>query len=137
MEISDELHTLYTAQLTESDGTYQIEVPARQVETGDLTLGDTYRVALLTHDADTTTTVSTEPPVQADPATEPATPPVIEGERRSVTIESIGDQGDGIAKIDRGYVVIVPETTVGEQVTVEMETVRENVAFATVVNRPP
>ncbi|OYR53885.1 hypothetical protein DJ73_06175 [Halorubrum sp. Ea1] len=52
-------------------------------------------------------------------------------------MENIGEQGDGIAKIDRGYVVIVPETTVGERVTVELETVRDNVAFADVVERDP
>jgi tRNA/tmRNA/rRNA uracil-C5-methylase (TrmA/RlmC/RlmD family) len=32
-----------------------------------------------------------------------------------VTIETVGDQGDGIAKVERGYVVIVPETQPGEQ----------------------
>ncbi|WP_342764959.1 TRAM domain-containing protein [Halorubrum sp. Hd13] len=40
---------------------------------------------------------------------------VTEGERRVVEIAYLCDQGDGIAKIDRGYVVIVSETTVGEQ----------------------
>ncbi|OYR71246.1 deoxyribonuclease, partial [Halorubrum sp. E3] len=45
-----------------------------------------------------------------------------------------GDQGDGIAKVERGYVVIVPETSVGDRVTVEIQQVRENVAFADVVD---
>jgi len=49
-----------------------------------------------------------------------------------VTIESLGDQGDGIAKIDRGYVVIVPGTRPDDEVTVEIENARENVAFARV-----
>ncbi|EMA72616.1 hypothetical protein C462_00861, partial [Halorubrum distributum JCM 13916] len=34
-------------------------------------------------------------------------------------------------------VVIVPETTIGDRVTVEMRQVRENVAFADVVDRNP
>jgi Predicted RNA-binding protein, contains TRAM domain len=57
-------------------------------------------------------------------------PPVEEGEQRDVEIEHLGDQGDGIAKVERGYVVIVPETTTRDRVTVEMQQVRENVAFA-------
>jgi predicted RNA-binding protein with TRAM domain len=59
------------------------------------------------------------------------------GDRRTVDIESTGDQGDGIAKIDRGYVLIVPETTIGDSVTVEIDHARENVGFATVVDRHP
>ena len=59
-------------------------------------------------------------------------PPVEPGDIREVTIESLGDQGDGIAKIDHGYVVIVPETRPDGEVTVEIENARENVAFARV-----
>lgn len=59
-------------------------------------------------------------------------PPVDEGEIREVTIESVGDQGDGIAKVERGFVVIVSGASVGEQPTIEIERVRENVAFASV-----
>jgi len=44
---------------------------------------------------------------------EPAGPPVGPSDRRDVEIESIGEQGDGSAKIDRSYVVIVPDTEVG------------------------
>ncbi|WP_435100170.1 TRAM domain-containing protein [Halorubrum sp. N11] len=132
MNISDELHTLYTAQLTESDGSYQIEVPRRQIETGELTVGDTYRVALISQDD--TATAPTETTVESTPGTE-VEPPVAEGETREVEIENLGEQGDGIAKIDRGYVVIVPETNIGEQVIVEMKTVRDNVAFADVIER--
>ena len=62
-----------------------------------------------------------------------AGPPVEEGEVREVTIETLGDQGDGIAKVERGYVVIVPGARPGDRPTVEIEQVRRNVAFATVV----
>jgi predicted RNA-binding protein with TRAM domain len=51
-----------------------------------------------------------------------------------VTIESVGDQGDGIAKVERGYVVIVPDGQPGQQPTVEIDTVRQNVSFATIVD---
>jgi predicted RNA-binding protein with TRAM domain len=48
----------------------------------------------------------------------------------------MGDQGDGIARVDRGYVVIVPDAGVGDRVTVRIKEARENVAFAEVVKRP-
>lgn len=50
-----------------------------------------------------------------------------------VTIETTGDQGNGIAKVDHGYVVIVPQAAPGQEPTVEIEEVRENVAFASIV----
>jgi predicted RNA-binding protein with TRAM domain len=65
----------------------------------------------------------------------PPEPPVEEGEVRAVTVETVGDQGDGIAKVDRGYVVIVPNTEPGDQPTVEIEQVQESVAFASVVGQ--
>ena len=63
------------------------------------------------------------------------TPPVEEGEQRTVEIEDIGDQGDGITRVERGFVVIVPDTKQTERVTIEITDVRENVAFAEVVER--
>jgi predicted RNA-binding protein with TRAM domain len=73
----------------------------------------------------------------SDAPTGPArAPPVSEGERRTVTVESVGEQGDGIAKVDRGYVLIVPDGEPGEEVVVEVDTVKQNVAFTEVVRRP-
>jgi predicted RNA-binding protein with TRAM domain len=54
-----------------------------------------------------------------------------------VTIETVGDQGDGIAKVERGYVVIVPGAQPGDQPTVEIEQVQENVAFASIIDSDP
>jgi predicted RNA-binding protein with TRAM domain len=136
MKISEELQTVYSATVEKQDGEYYLLVPAREVEIGTLEAEETVRVALLptasspmpTNDAASTQ----EPTAESD---EPTEPPVSEGETREVEIESIGDQGDGIAKVDRGYVVIVPETELGDTVTVEIEQVQDNVAFATVVDR--
>jgi predicted RNA-binding protein with TRAM domain len=50
-----------------------------------------------------------------------------------VTIETLGDKGDGIAKIERGYVIIVPDAELGDEVTVEITSVRDNVSFASVI----
>ena len=50
-------------------------------------------------------------------------------------IEGLGDQGYGIARVERGYVIIVPDTEKGERVTVEIAEVKENVGFAEVDER--
>jgi len=62
-------------------------------------------------------------------------PPVEEGETRRVEIQDLGDQGDGITRVERGFVVIVPDTDQGERVEIEITDVRENVAFGDVVER--
>ncbi|WP_435158627.1 TRAM domain-containing protein [Haladaptatus sp. DFWS20] len=55
------------------------------------------------------------------------------GDHRTVEIESIGEQGDGIARVDRGYVIIVPDTENRDRVTVEINDVTPTIAFAEVV----
>ena len=72
-----------------------------------------------------------------EPEFAPSSPPVAEGETRIVEIDNIGDKGDGVARIDGGYVVIVSDADVGERLRVEMNQVRENVAFAEIVERLP
>ena len=99
-------------------------------------MSGTYRVALLPVDADTASDSSADQPAEPAPEQEDEQqPPVDVGETREVEIDSIGDQGDGIARIDRGYVVIVPDTEVGDRATVRIESAKENVAFAEVVER--
>ena len=136
MEISDDLLCLFTAQVSAEDDSYHIEIPGREIENGTIDTTETYRVAMLPADSDTISDSSTDQPVE--PAPEPESdqqPPVDVGETRDVEIDSIGDQGDGIARIDRGYVVIVPDTEVGDRATVRIESAKENVAFAEVVER--
>mgnify|MGYP006284255295 FL=1 len=132
MEIPTKLHCLFAGAVEQRDGTYLIEIPEHEIERGDLQQGETYRVAVLpspsTDDSDETTTDSQRERT-------PSTPPVEEGDERTVEIEDIGDQGDGITRVERGFVVIVPKTERGERVTVEITEVAENVAFAEVVER--
>ncbi|PAU76379.1 deoxyribonuclease [Halorubrum salipaludis] len=141
MDISETLQTLYTATVEQDDGTYQITVPEREIATGTLAEDETYRVALIStaaSDVDDTETIGPiQPTDHEDQQQDFEGPPVEEGDRREVEIENLGDQGDGIAKVERGYVVIVPETNIGDRVTVEMQQVRENVAFADVVDDTP
>ncbi|MFC6906743.1 TRAM domain-containing protein [Halalkalicoccus tibetensis] len=45
-------------------------------------------------------------------------------------METIGDQGDGIARVERGYVVIVPDTDPHEHVEIEITSVAKTVPSA-------
>ncbi|PHQ37889.1 deoxyribonuclease [Halorubrum persicum] len=135
VEISDSLRSVFTAQIEERDGSYIVDVPASEIEHDALAADETYRVALLTSASSTSQETQEEQPQSAAQEPTPTSdgPPVDEGEVRDVTIETTGDQGDGIAKVDRGYVVIVPGGQPGDEPTVEIEQVQENVAFATIV----
>lgn len=138
MEISDELLCVFSAEVTERDDSYIIEVPKREVIDGDVRVGDGYRTALLASRSDPEETASDPeetPPVPSARENNRPGPPVEEGENRTVEIEALGDQGDGIARVERGYVVIVPDTEKGERVTIAITDVRENVAFASVEER--
>jgi predicted RNA-binding protein with TRAM domain len=139
VEIPDSLRSLFTARVEKQEDSYRVEVPAGEVEQGAIDANTTYRVAILPKDGtDTQTSTESEQTSetelrQADREPGPPAPPVDEGEVRDVVVESVGDQGDGIAKVERGYVVIVPGAKPGDEPTVEIEDVRENVAFATVI----
>ncbi|WP_254538685.1 TRAM domain-containing protein [Halomarina litorea] len=125
VEIPDGLRTVFHATIEREDDQYVLEVPASEIDRDSLTAGTTYRVAVLPAQSDST-------PESSIDDTHARGPPVTEGELREVTIETTGDQGDGIAYVERGYVVIVPEAKPGDTVTIEIETVQPNVAFATV-----
>ncbi|WP_089827999.1 TRAM domain-containing protein [Halogranum amylolyticum] len=89
------------------------------------------RVGVLTHTAASSPSESAAAPNTSPDAQQG--PPVDAGEVREVTIETLGEQGDGIAKVERGDVVIVDGGHPGEVVDVKIQTVRENVAFAEIV----
>jgi predicted RNA-binding protein with TRAM domain len=134
VHVPDELQCLFSARVREQDDGYVVRVPKREVEQGSIESGAVYRVAAFGGETEQSVERPSEPP-RSTGSTENdhPTPPVEEGEVRTVTVETTGDQGDGIAKVERGYVVIVQEGEPGEQVTVEMSTVRENFAIAHIV----
>lgn len=134
MEIPTQLRCLFSAEVTEQNGTYRIEVPDRELDLGGLSEGGTYRVAVL-DSADETASDGTSVTADATPEHGHPKPPVDEGETRTVDIEDIGDQGDGITRVERGFVVIVPDTEKGERVRIEISDVQDTVAFAEVVER--
>lgn len=134
MEISEELTCLFSATVDESAESYLIEVPQAEVEEGFVDISQAHQVALLSVEsepvpADSESTNTEEKEVDRQE------PPVNVGEQRIVEINQIGDQGDGLTRVERGFVVIVPETQQGERVRIQIQTVKENVAFAEVVER--
>ena len=132
MEISEQLQCLFSGKVEERSGSYVVEVPEQELRLGELQVDETYRVAVLPSSA---TNQTNDTKIDPQPEQQSQTPPVEEGEQRTVEIEDIGDQGDGITRVERGFVVIVPDTKQGERVTIEITDVRENVAFAEVVDR--
>jgi len=135
LEISDKLLCLFSADVTIEDDKYVVEVPRREIETGSVEPGETYRVALISDDSDSSqqseSTSSSESKSNGAPS-EPQ-PPVEEGEVRYVEVEDIGKQGDGIARVERGYVIIVPDAEIGERVKVEITEVKSNFAVGEII----
>ena len=131
VEIPDRLKCLFSGSVEETEGSYSIEIPPEELDMGEVSAGETYRVVILEK------TESTESDEQnrdrsSNTRDSMSEPPVAEGEIREVTIDSLGDQGDGIAKVERGYVLIVPGARPEDEVTVEITDVRENFAFTDV-----
>jgi predicted RNA-binding protein with TRAM domain len=60
------------------------------------------------------------------------TPPVKVGEELDVTIEAVGEKGDGIAK-KNGFVIFVPGVKAGQQVRIKVTRVLRKVGFGEVV----
>lgn len=131
MEISDKLLCLFSAEIADEDDRYVVEVPKREIDTGAVEAGDTYRVALISRKA-AEADEPDEPTTTSRPTSEPQ-PPVEAGELRYVEIEDIGKQGDGIARVERGYVIIVPGADVGERVKIEVSEVKSNFAVGEII----
>ncbi len=128
MELPDRLRCLFNARVEETEDGYVVEVPEGEVERGTLAAGEVYRIALLRRGGagDAPARASGRPPEQSQP-------PVERGEIRYVEVEDLGKQGDGIARVERGYVIIVPGGEVGERVKVEISEVRSNFAVGEIV----
>ncbi len=56
-------------------------------------------------------------------------PPVSQGQKIDVFIDSVGDKGDGVARV-KGFVLFVSGAKKGERIQVEIQKVSKNVAFA-------
>jgi predicted RNA-binding protein with TRAM domain len=128
MEISEKLLCLFSADVESEGGRFVVEVPRREVDTGSIDPGETYRVALIAGGEGSATSTDDDEPAPDQPQ-----PPVEPGEIRYVEIEDIGKQGDGIARVERGYVIIVPGADVGERVKIEIAEVKSNFAVGEII----
>ena len=127
MEISEKLLCLFSAEIESGEDRFVVEVPRREIDTGSVEPGETYRVALIR-----TAEAAERSAEESGPPDEPQ-PPVESGEIRYVEIEDLGKQGDGIARVERGYVIIVPGGEVGERVKVEITEVKSNFAVGEII----
>ena len=133
VQIPDSLRCLFSAEIPQRDGSFVIEVPHEEIDAGAITPEEIYRVVLVPEQSRAKDQHGS--PSQGNAQTSPLqTPPVNEGETRTVTIETTGDQGDGIARVERGYVVIVPGSIPGDELTVEIEVAKENFAMVEIAN---
>jgi predicted RNA-binding protein with TRAM domain len=123
------LRCLFTAAVTERDVDRVVEVPRSEIDGGAVAPGETYRIGVL----DATAAGGA---ADAEGAPSAPKPPLEPGELRFVEIEDLGKHGDGIARIERGYVVIVPGTDVGDRVKIEVVEVTPDYAVAEVVDGP-
>lgn len=64
----------------------------------------------------------------------PSTAPVKVGDELEVTIEAVGEKGDGIAKKD-GFVLFIPGVKQGEKVRIRITKVLRKVGFAEVAGK--
>ena len=126
MEISGKLLCLVSSRVERRNGSYVVEIPESEIEEGNLREGEVYSVGVLGDRG------KVEKPSEGGGGGQ-LQPPVEEGEIRYVEIEDLGKQGDGIARVERGYVIIVPDAEVGDRVKVEVDEVKENFAVGEVL----
>ncbi len=142
LEISDKLLCLFSGDVTLNGDEYVVSIPRREIDTGSVEPGETYRVALISRETEeesdeeqettTSTTQQSSAGTGSTVSSEPQ-PPVEAGEIRYVEVEDIGKQGDGIARVERGYVIIVPGAEIGERVKVEITEVKSNFAVGEII----
>ncbi len=128
MVVTD-LLAVFSAEIERRDGEYVISIPERELDVGDLNPETVYRFGVLDSAKSTGSSPRTE--------TNRSTPPVDEGDRLEVEIDSKGEEGDGIAYVEGGYVVFVPNTAIGDLVTVEVVSVGPRFARAEPVEGTP
>lgn len=124
---SSDLVAVANTRLEEGSDSVTVELPKRVVQNTSLRDGHIVQVAVHNPPADLLPTRVGGPTGDG--------PPVNSGDEYTVTIDTVGDQGDGIAKVEGGFVLIIPDADPHEQVTVEVTNVYDSHAEATVTNR--
>ncbi len=130
MSVNDML-AIFSAEIERSNGEYVITLPERELDIGELEAGAVYRFGVMNQSGGGSN------PSPSRGIEERSGPPVDEGDVLEVDIDSKGEEGDGIAYVEGGYVVFVPNTTIGENVTVEIVSVGPRFARAEPVDGTP
>lgn len=162
MVVPENLMSLYSARIKDNNGVYYIPVPADEVDNGVLDQSKQYRVGLIETDTqsvgshstpsqsgnrpnnsgrgkqntkyDSSGGVSTGRGRSSQQQRNATSPPVSEGDQLEVKITSYGEEGDGVARTEEGYVIFVDaDVELGEDVMVQMKNVNKNYGFADVV----
>jgi len=128
MDGPDPLRCRFTAEIQATEDGYLVEIPPDELGRGTVQPGEIYRVAVLDRPEQ-----ATGPDRSREPAPDQPQPPVERGEIRYVEIEDLGKQGDGIARVERGYVIIVPDGAVGDREKIEITEVRPNFAVGEII----
>lgn len=131
--VPNSIISLYTAEIVEDDGSYYVEIPSGEVENTHLQVGDTVKVGLHNVESESNE-VYTEPvednnDTQRFTSKQHQTPPVAEDDEVTVTVEDVGKKGDGIARVDGSFVIIVPGARPGDTVDVKVTDVKETFAI--------
>ncbi len=127
MHISEELTCLFSATVDEQRDSYVIEVPRAEVEEGFVDASQAHKIALLSTTSEPLADETDSTRSETDHEGDQQSPPVSVGEQRIVEIDEMGDQGDGLGRVEHGFVVIVPETQVGERVRIQIGHINETV----------
>lgn len=118
----------FTSPIEKQHGRYVVGIPENEIEYGTLSAGDVCQISV--QKVEEGNAAETVPSADSNGPT----PPVSKDERHTVEIFDLGEQGDGIARVDRGYVLIIPGTNPGDEVTVEIQQTNQNYGFAEVIS---
>lgn len=139
MEIPDELVCLFSTHVEWRDGAYALVMPTSEISNGAIDPDTTYRVAVLSHPAETPRRESSlgerEPFTRSGTLQSDSPPPVSVGDTLTVCVTDIGEQGDGIARVDGEFVIFVPGTDVGDEVTIEVTHLVDTYGFGRTVDQ--
>lgn len=139
--IPEDLLCLFNSRVEERDDSYVIEVPKTEIEYGEIETQGSYRFGVFESSsspssASGSTTSTREGSRNVDVnGSQAYSPPVEEGEIREVTIESLGDDGDGVAKVDGNFVIFVPNTDVDDTVMIRVDDVKKTFAKGEVIKQ--
>lgn len=127
--------------VAEEEGRYIVEIPSTVQEADVVDAGATFRVALISNEPGAIQNSNTDGDhgnaagSSGSGSAATRTAPVSVDETLSVTITADGARGDGVAKVNGGFVVFVPETSVGDEVLIRVTEVKGTYAQAEVIKR--